>query len=342
MERIRIAIIVPFANVFYSGGVTVQGRMWKEGLEELGNIVDLVDNWGKFDWNTYDYIIILGNGKLLLDYMFLLRGFEHPQIISAPIIDYHKSFFSFVLRSRYFGSVRLKINKPFHDLYYCRKMFDFYLVRSEYESRFIEEGFHIDIKKIYKLPLNFRIPMRYLKNIDFEKKENFCFHSSRLGSPGKNVERLIKAAIKYDFNLVLAGSIKGHEQESWLHKLIDGHHNIQYVGWLSDEELYDYYSRAKVFALPSIIEGVGMVALEASIFGCEIILTNIGAPKEYFNGMAHLVNPYDIDDIGLKIRKALLGVGYQPRLRKYILNRNNSDYCMKELDSVLRKNQKER
>ena len=38
MERIRIAIIVPFANVFYSGGVTVQGRMWKEGLEELGNI----------------------------------------------------------------------------------------------------------------------------------------------------------------------------------------------------------------------------------------------------------------------------------------------------------------
>lgn len=184
--------------------------------------------------------------------------------------------------------------------------------------------------------------MRYLKNIDFEKKENFCFHSSRLGSPGKNVERLIKAAIKYDFNLVLAGSIKGHEQESWLHRLIDGHHNIQYVGWLSDEELYDYYSRAKVFALPSIIEGVGMVALEASIFGCEIILTNIGAPKEYFNGMAHLVNPYDIDDIGLKIKKALLGVGYQPGLRKYILNRNNSDYCMKELDSVLRKNQKER
>ena len=71
-------------------------------------------------------------------------------------------------------------------------------------------------------------------------------------------------------------------------------------------------------------------------------IANIGAPKEYFNGMAHLVNPYDIDDIGLKIKKALLGVGYQPRLRKYILNRNNSDYCMKELDSVLRKNQKER
>ena len=46
--------------------------------------------------------------------------------------------------------------------------------------------------------------------------------------------------------------------------------------------------------------------------------------------------------LGLKIKKALLGVGYQPRLRKYILNRNNSDYCMKELDSVLRKNQKER
>ena len=78
MRRIRIAIIVPFANVFYSGGVTVQGRMWKEGLEELGNIVDLVDNWGKFDWDTYDYIIILGNGKLLLDYISFLYLYEIP------------------------------------------------------------------------------------------------------------------------------------------------------------------------------------------------------------------------------------------------------------------------
>ena len=59
MERIRIAIIVPFANVFYSGGVTVQGRMWKEGLEELGNIVDLVDNWGKFDWEKCEITDII-------------------------------------------------------------------------------------------------------------------------------------------------------------------------------------------------------------------------------------------------------------------------------------------
>lgn len=336
----KIAIIVPFANVFYSGGVTVQGRMWKEGLEQLGHKVDLVDNWGHFDWNSYDYIIVLGNGKLLLDYMELLRGFDHPKFVSAPIIDYHKSFWSFFLRARMFGSVRMKINKPFHDLYYCRNMFDFFLVRSNYEGRFIEEGLGVPKTKIYNLPLNFRTPVALADDIAVDKKENFCFHSSRLGSPGKNVERLIKAAIKYDFKLVLGGSLKGANQEKWLHGLIDGHKNIRYVGWLSDEELYSYYCRAKVFALPSIIEGVGMVALEAAIFGCEIVLTNIGAPKEYFKNMAHLVNPYDIDDIGMKVTRALQDKSYQPDLRNYILNRNNTETCMKELDSVLQQNLK--
>lgn len=334
----NIAIIVPFANVFYSGGVTVQGRMWKEGLEKIGNKVDLVDNWGQFDWNSYDYIILLGNGKLLLDYMELLKGFEHPQFVSAPIIDYHKSFWSFILRARFFGSVRMKINKPFHDLYFCRNMFDLFLVRSDYEGRFIEEGFGVPQEKIFKLPLNFRTPVKLADDIAFGEKEEFCFHSSRLGSPGKNVERLIKAAIKYDFELVLGGSLKGANQEKWLHGLIDGHKNIKYVGWLSDEDLYSYYRRAKVFALPSIIEGVGMVALEAAIFGCEIVLTDIGAPKEYFNNMAHLVAPYDIDDIGMKVQRALQGKGFQPELREYILNRNNTEVCMKELDSVLRNN----
>lgn len=51
---------------------------------------------------------------------------------------------------------------------------------------------------------------------------------------------------------------------------------------ISDEELISYYKRSKVFTSPSLLEEVGMVVLEAAAFGAEIVLTKLGAPKEYW------------------------------------------------------------
>lgn len=334
----KIGFIIPFANIDFSGGVTVQGRMWKEGLEKLGNDVDLINAWDKFEWNSYDYIIILRTGKLLVDYVKSIKKFNRVKLVCAPIIDYHKSFQRFLLTCKYLGSKRFRIYNQYHDLYSCRNLFDCYLVRSNFEGRFLYDGMKISKDKVFTLPLSYRIPLEYINQINYKAKENFCFHSSRLAFSGKNVERLIKAAIKYEFKLVLAGSINGDLEKEWLNSLIRGYDNIEYVGWLSDDDLYSYYRRAKVFALPSIVEGVGMVALEAAMFGCDIILTNIGAPKEYFNNMAYLVNPYDIDDIGRSIQNVLNGNTFQPYLREHILETNNADSCIRSLDKVLRDN----
>lgn len=329
----KIAFIVPFANFQYSGGITVQGRMWKEGLEKLGHQVDLINNWDKYDWNSYDYIIFLGYGNSLLEYVRELIRFKHPKIVSAPIMDYHEGLRKFTLKSKYFGSVRLRYHRPLHDLYYCRRYFDFYLVRSEHEARFFSEGYGEPKEKIKAVPISFRI--QEYPEINLNQKENFVFHASRLADPGKNVERLVEAAKKYNFNLILAGTLNGSEQEEWMHELIDGHDNIKCVGWISDEQLKDYYRRAKVLALPSIIEGVGMVALEAAIYGCEIVLTNLGAPKEYWNGQAVLVDPYDVDSIGKGVIEALNAKNAQPRLREFIIDKYNSDTCVKQLETCL-------
>ena len=40
-----------------------------------------------------------------------------------------------------------------------------------------------------------------------------------------------------------------------------------------------------------------MVALEAAAQGAEIVLTNDGAPKDYYKGRAYLVNPKSVDEI---------------------------------------------
>lgn len=66
-----------------------------------------------------------------------------------------------------------------------------------------------------------------------------------------------------------------------------------------------YISMLKFLLCRSLQEGVGMVALEAAAYGCEIVLTNYGAPKEYYGGRAILVNPMNVDEIGEAIMTAM-------------------------------------
>ena len=103
-------------------------------------------------------------------------------------------------------------------------------------------------------------------------------------------------------------------------------------GFVSEEELLTLYNKAKVFALPSINEGVGLVALEAAVHGCNIVITNNGGPKEYYvNGLANLVDPYNVDDIGLNIMQSLENNNQQPALRNHILNNYSIDSCVDKL-----------
>lgn len=120
--------------------------------------------------------------------------------------------------------------------------------------------------------------------------------------------------------------------------LISDAPNIKYVGYLTEQDLYSYFKRAKVFALPSIYEGVGMAALEAAVLGCEIVITKLGGPKEYFNHMAEIINPYDIDEIGQSICNLLNdNKSYQPQLSDYIISHYNAKACISTLNYSLEK-----
>ena len=122
---------------------------------------------------------------------------------------------------------------------------------------------------------------------------------------------------------------KGNTQsEVKLRTLIGDAQNIEIKGFVSDEELISLYNHAKVFALPSLNEGVGLVALEAAIHGCNIVITNLGGPKEYYkDGTAQIVNPYSVDDIGKGIMQALDDNTSQPRLREYLIKKYNVSRC---------------
>lgn len=327
----KIAIIKPTESPEPTGGVKVQGKMWKQGLEELGHEVELIDFWKDYNWKSFDIVIILQFGGMFRTMVPLIRKLV-KKLVLAPIIDTNLSHIKYKLITKYWGCQKyLGLTSRFHDMYLNRNLFDLYLARSEYEASYIERCLEIPKNRIAIVPLSIRTAFIN----EFPNKEDFCFHASRLAAKNKNVERLIRAAQKYKFQLILAGFLNGKIEQEWLDNLINESENIRYVGTLTNEELLQYYQRAKVFALPSIMEGVGMVALEAASNGCEIVLTDKGAPKDYFQGQAYLVNPFSIDDIGQKIQDALHNGNHQPHLMKFAQENYSMKNCSKKLAKAL-------
>ena len=297
----KIGIMSSFVETSRKSGVKIQGIMWRDALASRGHDAVLVNYWDNTDFASFDAFIILRWTSSLRNMLGDLKIYNVP-IISAPVFDPNKSVRAYKIAAKYGHFRPLHLTTPTHEYYKSVKDIAGFFARSEYEKKYLRECFGIAEEKIKIVPLSFRIePAESMP----ENKEAFCFHVSNLNSGYKNVGRLIEAAEKYGFRLVLGGSVQGEAGRKWLDDKIAGHENITYAGLLTDEELRSYYLRAKVFALPSLWEGVGMVALEAASCGCEVVLTNDGAPKEYYNGLARLVDPHSVDDIGRAVMEKL-------------------------------------
>lgn len=325
----KIGLIIPTESISPTGGVKVQGEMWKKGLEDLGHECVLIDFWQNHDWESYDAVIVLGFGGFLRTFAKYFKRLC-KNFVLAPIIDPRLSRPLYKILTKYYGCQKIGLTNRFHDLYLSAKYFDLFLARSQFEADYISYCLDVPKNKIKIVPLSIRTPIAD----SMPPKENFVLHISRLYAPNKNVKRLIQAAIKYDYQLRLGGILNGDVEKQWLNNLIGGHDNIKYIGLLSEENLVKWYSRCKVFALPSLVEGVGMVALEAAAQGAEIVLTNDGAPKDYYKGRAYLVNPKSVDEIGQACITALHG-DKQPGLLDYVREHYSMESCTKMLVKAL-------
>lgn len=316
-------IMYPGACYMGAGdGSKMQAEIWIKELERKGHHVERINPWGHYDWKKFDIIHVFGFGLWNYDMIHWGCGLN-PNFVFSPIIDTNTPMWKYQLAT-HFGYEKLRL---YSQNYVLRKLKDdikLFFARTKYEANYLHKGYGISNDNIAIVPLSYRETIH--KNE--LNKEQFCLFVGTMTQPRKNVPRLIEAAKKYQFNLKLVGNKGNAESEKRLRSLIGNSKNIELIGFVSDEELSSLYDRAKVFALPSINEGVGLVALEAAMHECNIVITNIGGPKEYYpKGMAQTINPYDIDDIGQSILKALNDQTSQPKLQKYVQTNYNVSVC---------------
>lgn len=113
----------------------------------------------------------------------------------------------------------------------------------------------------------------------------------------KNTARLIEAfrSLPLGWRLVLAGSAGYGSQQ-----IIEAARKeplIEITGYQTESQLADLYSRASIFAFPSLDEGFGMPVLEAMAAGVPVVTSNRSAMPEIAGDAAIQVDPTNTDEI---------------------------------------------
>lgn len=142
-----------------------------------------------------------------------------------------------------------------------------------------------------------------------------------LGSrdPRKNIARLLAAwnnipeNIKDGRVLALAGKADKVFSKEEIPTIPQG---VLFLGYVSDDQLFDLYSQADAFVFPSIYEGFGLPPLEAMSCGTPVLVSHVTSLPEVCGDAALYCNPYDLDDISDKLIKVLTDKSLVIELRK--------------------------
>jgi len=78
---------------------------------------------------------------------------------------------------------------------------------------------------------------------------------------------------------------------------------VHVAGGVSNEELLQLYSSARVLLHPSLCEGFGNPVAEAMACGCPVITSNRSAMPEVAGGAARLIDPQDENNIATALRE---------------------------------------
>ena len=151
--------------------------------------------------------------------------------------------------------------------------------------------------------------------------------------PRKNLVNLVKAyaliadQIKEKMVVVGARSWKNSSLRELIDTLpVSTREKIEFMGYVSGEELVELYREAKLFTLLSLHEGFGLPILEAMTSGTAVLTAKQAAIPEVFQDAVEYADPFSPEDIAEKINALLSNIKKREAFQKkgFILSQNYS------------------
>lgn len=166
---------------------------------------------------------------------------------------------------------------------------------SNYVKKDIESHFNIkNIEVIYCAKGN------HFKNLSLDREKIILAVSSL--DPRKNFNRIINAYQQLDseYKLYFVGAkAKSFSKINITKESIN--ENIIFTGYLSDDDLNEFYNRASIFVYASLFEGFGIPPLEAQACGCPCIVSNKTSLPEVYLDSVEYCEPESIESIKNKL-----------------------------------------
>ena len=239
-----------------------------------------------FSFDEYDLVISIsaGPGKSVI------TGIDQPHL--AMVMTPPRSLWDNELNVR--GSILKWLYKPLSHILntYLRvwdvsiaKRVDYWSANSKFIAQKIKKTYGVDARVIYP-----GVEEKYFKQLKGTKEgkkvianlktkydipEDFVLVVSRLYDY-KRVDWAIRSCIESGDNLVIVG--EGPDRR-YLDKVARGYKNIQFLGFIKDEEVQALYSMAKVLLFCGI-EDFGLVPVEAMASGTPIFAYGYGGVLE--------------------------------------------------------------
>ena len=174
---------------------------------------------------------------------------------------------------------------------------------SEYSRRCIEQWLHVPSDRIGVL-YEAASP-RFMPGAVCHSEHKYVLYVGGI-SPTKNLKVLIEAFSRCQsrsgfLKLVLTGDythdgFKGCYQElSALVAALNLADDVEFTGFVSDDELARLYKGAAVFAMPSLDEGFGLPAIEAMACGVPVIVSSGNAMEEVVGGAGFCLDAKDVN-----------------------------------------------
>lgn len=159
-------------------------------------------------------------------------------------------------------------------------------------------------------------------------KEPIVLAAGRVWDEGKNIATLDAVAAGLPWTVAVAGDTCGPDgRERPLR-------NALALGRQPPEEMARWFGRAAVFAHPARYEPFGLAPLEAALSGCALVLGDIPALRELWNGAALFVPPDDRSALANALKRLCTDANRRGdaarrarlRARRYTAGRMAGDY----------------
>jgi len=302
----RIAFILSpsclSSNVY--SGVVVQAQQWAKGLRELGHTVDFPRAHHPISWDNYDVVHLFQHGAWAMDVATSLRA-KVRKLILSPIIDPPVPYGRSAALISQVPFERIRVVQRQRLLRLLGGFCDAILARSEHEAKsLLAVGIPAHKAPIAKIPISKDWNLND-NQVQSAPRNGAIFHLSHISQPRKNVRSLVAIALRHGMPLRLAGSISDPEFRSWLDAIIAEHNTITYLGRISDDEMLEEMLSCSAFCLPSLFEGVGLVALDAALCGANLVVTDRGGTPEYFGKTTQIINPLNVSAMTTALQEAL-------------------------------------